>query len=146
MTYEIRNSLPDDGERLVEIWRSSVSETHSFVSTADMAAIDAEVRRYLPHSSVALALSDRGEAIGFMGLAGDRLESLFVAGDWRGRSVGRCLVNYAKQKRQILRTKVNEQNRLALGFYERVGFKVCGRSPDDECGRPYPLLHLIWKT
>ena len=27
-------------------------------------------------------------------------------------------------------------------FYERLGFVVRGRSPTDDAGRPYPLLHL----
>jgi putative acetyltransferase len=29
-----------------------------------------------------------------------------------------------------------------VGFYERLGFKRIGRSPLDDAGRPYPLLHL----
>lgn len=37
---------------------------------------------------------------------------------------------------------VNEQNTQAVGFYARAGFTVTGRSPVDDEGRPYPLLHL----
>ncbi|MGY0625916.1 MAG: GNAT family N-acetyltransferase, partial [Paraglaciecola chathamensis] len=37
---------------------------------------------------------------------------------------------------------VNEQNPKALGFYQRIGFKVVGRSELDGQGKPYPLLHL----
>jgi putative acetyltransferase len=37
---------------------------------------------------------------------------------------------------------VNEQNAAALGFYEALGFEVVARSPLDDTGRPYPLLHM----
>ena len=37
---------------------------------------------------------------------------------------------------------VNEQNRQAVGFYERMGFVVLRRTPTDEDGRPYPLLYM----
>jgi putative acetyltransferase len=41
-----------------------------------------------------------------------------------------------------LTVDVNEQNGAALGFYEALGFEVVDRSPVDEDGRPFPLLHL----
>ena len=37
---------------------------------------------------------------------------------------------------------VNEQNPLALGFYESKGFHIVGRDDRDEAGRPFPILHL----
>ena len=36
----------------------------------------------------------------------------------------------------------NEQNEQAVGFYLHMGFKVSGRSPVDDFGKPYPLLHM----
>ena len=41
-----------------------------------------------------------------------------------------------------LTVDVNEQNPAAVGFYEAVGFAVVGRSPLDDAGRPFPLLHM----
>ena len=37
---------------------------------------------------------------------------------------------------------VNEQNPQARGFYEHMGFQVCGRSETDEQGAPYPILYM----
>ena len=37
---------------------------------------------------------------------------------------------------------MNEQNVAARGFYEALGFAVVGRSPMDDTGRPYPILHM----
>ena len=42
----------------------------------------------------------------------------------------------------VLTVNVNEQNASGAGFYQRLGFEVIGRSPVDDAGRPYPLLHL----
>ena len=37
---------------------------------------------------------------------------------------------------------VNEQNPLARGFYEHMGFEVYKRTEYDEQGSPYPLLYM----
>ena len=37
---------------------------------------------------------------------------------------------------------VNEQNPLAKGFYEHMGFEVYKRTELDEQGNPYPLLYM----
>ena len=36
----------------------------------------------------------------------------------------------------------DEQNPAACGFYRALGFVVVGRSPVDDDGRPFPLLHM----
>ncbi|MEN0678671.1 GNAT family N-acetyltransferase, partial [Plesiomonas shigelloides] len=40
------------------------------------------------------------------------------------------------------KVEVNEQNPLAVGFYEHMGFKVISRSPVDDMGKPFPILHM----
>ena len=37
---------------------------------------------------------------------------------------------------------VNEQNPVAIGFYEHMGFHVYKRTDLDEQGKPYPLLYM----
>jgi ribosomal protein S18 acetylase RimI-like enzyme len=52
-------------------------------------------------------------------------------------------VAHAQQLRDgDLTVDVNEQNPAARGFYEALGFVVVGRSPLDEGGRPFPVLHM----
>ena len=67
---------------------------------------------------------------------------LFVSPDYVNNGVGRALTKYAIAKQQATKVDVNEQNPKALGFYQRIGFKVVGRSELDGQGKPYPLLHL----
>ncbi|MGF6173821.1 ribosomal protein S18 acetylase RimI-like enzyme [Ensifer sp. 4252] len=56
--------------------------------------------------------------------------------------VGRALVEHAVALHPVLTVDVNEQNLSGAGFYARLGFETTGRSPVDDDGRPYPLLHL----
>ena len=75
-------------------------------------------------------------------MAGNKMESLFLAPDFLRRGWGRRLVQHAQELYGELMVDVNEQNQAARAFYEACGFVVEGRSDLDDEGRPYPLLHL----
>ena len=81
--------------------------------------------------------------IGFLGVAGDTIEGLFVDPDHRGRGAGKALIAHAQHLAGgALAVDVNEQNDAARQFYESQGFVVIGRSATDSGGRPFPLLHM----
>jgi putative acetyltransferase len=138
----IRASEPRDGERVVEIWRDAVDATHDFLTPADRAAIEEEVRGFLPSAPLSLWVDEQDRPLGFMLLSGDHIEALFVDPACHGRGIGRSLIDHALRQHPALTTDVNEQNAQAMGFYERIGFNPTGRSPTDSEGRPYPLIHL----
>jgi len=133
-----------DSKMLVEVWRSSVAATHSFVSQADLAAIDEEVQALLPGLPLHVALDPSGRPIGFIGFSEASIDSLFIDGNWQRLGIGRQLLEIAMEGRESLATIVNEDNRQAVGFYRYMGFEVTGRSANDEEGRPYPILHMKW--
>ncbi|AYV49429.1 acetyltransferase [Caulobacter flavus] len=137
-----RQSFPDDGDRVVEIWRRAVDATHDFLSPEDRAAIEEEVKGFLSTAPMWLAVDEADVAVAFMLLEGAHMQALFVDPDHRGTGVGRNLVTLALATQPTLTTDVNEQNAQAVGFYERMGFVVTGRSPTDGQGRGYPLVHL----
>jgi putative acetyltransferase len=139
---KLRASTPADGERVVQIWRDAVDATHDFLSIEDRAAIDAQVQTFLPQAPLWLAVDDQDRTIGFMGLSGSHIDSLFIDPAHRRTGVGRRLVGQALGLNSILTTDVNEQNDQAVGFYRRLGFVPTGRSSTDDQGRPYPLIHL----
>lgn len=141
--FFIRASRPDDGNRVVEIWRAAVDATHDFLRPEDRQAIGVEVRAYLPQAPLWLAVDVNDDPVGFMGLTADEMDSLFVCPDWHGRGVGRALVMHALTLRSTLTSTVNEQNHGARAFYLRLGFVETGRSERDDQGRPYPLVHLM---
>jgi putative acetyltransferase len=141
----IRRARSDDVEVLAALWERSVRATHDFLTDADIEALRPDVHEALAGEAMELwVLAGDGDAPeGFMGLAGDDIAALFLDPARRGRGGGRRLVEHAQALRGgDLTVDVNEQNATAVGFYEAIGFVVVGRSPVDDAGRPFPLLHM----
>lgn len=133
---------PDEYPRLVAIWRSAVDATHDFLAAEDRDALEARLASdYLPQVDLYVAERE-GRPVGFAGVSDEKLEMLFVDAVERGRGVGSALLSYVVGQRGVAAVDVNEQNPQAVDFYRRRGFREVGRSPLDDQGRPYPLLHL----
>lgn len=130
-------------EQLLTVWEGAVRATHLFLSDAEIAAI----RQYVPQAlreipHLIVVKNDSHAPLGFMGIAGRRLEMLFIAQDARGKGLGKALLNYGIEHYKVNDLAVNEQNPLAKGFYEHMGFRVYKRTAHDEQGNPYPLLYM----
>src|SRR5262245_21311810 len=140
----IRRVIPTDREVLLAVWLRSVRATHTFVSEKDIQAMIPQVRDYLASSAPAfwVLCEDSGAIMGFMGMSGSKMESLFLAPEFHRRGAGRRLVRHTQALHGELTVDVNEQNAAARAFYEACGFVVEGRSELDDQGRPYPLLHM----
>jgi putative acetyltransferase len=141
---QIRRATPEDRGVLFDVWLRSVEATHTFVSDADIQAFKPLVREYLASNETTfwILCDGDGAVAGFMGMAGPKMESLFLAPEFHRCGGGRRLVEHARTLHRDLTVDVNEQNAAAVGFYQACGFVVEGRSELDETGRPYPLLHM----
>ncbi|RQO34026.1 acetyltransferase [Herminiimonas sp. KBW02] len=132
---------------LTEIWEQSVRATHDFLSEADIQDLKPKVLNdYLPLMALRAYRDDDGNLQGFIGALNGKIEMLFIAPDSRGRGIGKALVRYAVDIMGAHALDVNEQNPQALGFYQRMGFQVTGRSAADGQGHPFPLLHMTLAT
>ena len=139
----IRPSRPDDADRLFQIWHDAVTATHDFVSPEHRSEIADIVRdQYLPNAPLWVIVDDQDRPLGFMGMTGAMMDSLFIYPAQAGRGLGRAMVDHARSLAADLHVDVNEQNHAAVAFYRHLGFRQIGRSPTDDSGRPYPLLHL----
>jgi putative acetyltransferase len=138
----IRRSRPDEGARIIEIWRGGVDATHDFLTPDDRLAIDEMVCGFLPHAPLRVAVDKNDYALALMLIDEGHMEALFVDPARRGTGIGAALVKHGLTLHPKMTTDVNEQNDQAVRFYERMGFKQTGRSPIDGQGRPYPLIHL----
>jgi len=139
----IRASRPDEVERLFEIWQAAVAATHDFVAPEDLELFARIVRdEYLPNAAFWVVTDEADRALGFLGLSGSKVDSLFIYPAHGGRGLGTALMDHAGTLASDLSVDVNEQNAAAVAFYRRLGFHQVGRSPLDDTGRPYPILHL----
>ena len=140
---EIKERSPLLIEQLLKVWESSVKATHLFLSDNEINNIKQYVLLALKDIPVlVVAENEDGVPVGFMGISGQMLEMLFIANENRGQSMGKQLLQYGIKKYLVNKLAVNEQNPLAKGFYEHMGFTVYKRSELDEQGNPYPLLYM----
>ena len=145
---EIRQIAPADRDQaltaaLLAVWEASVRATHTFLSDSEIRQIAGYVPQALREVPLLAAAYDaEGEATGFLGADGEKLEMLFLAPDHQGRGLGRQLLTYGMERWGVRCLDVNEQNPQARGFYEHMGFRVTGRSETDGQGQPYPILSM----
>jgi len=139
----IRQARPDELGILLDIWLRAVRATHTFLTEGDVQFYLPLVRDLaLPALELWVLVMEDDVPVGFMGLAGSKLEALFLAPEIHRQGGGRRLVEHARRLKGSLTVDVNEQNAGAVRFYEACGFVREGRSDVDSTGRPFPLLHL----
>ena len=164
----IRPATAQDVDRLVDIWREAVLATHmGFLSKEHFREIEDIVQRvYLPQNVHMFYVAEIAEKVvpsgdeepnnavvaGFIGWTANRVDALFVHPEFFGKRVGTRLLNaVAKtirsengqtEKSCVLQLDCNEGNTTAQNFYKSRGFRVVGRSEEDDDGRPYPMLHM----
>ena len=139
----VRKADGSDRDTLLAIWLRSVRATHTLLTEEHIQSLVPVVRdEALLQLEIWVLCCAAGNAVGFIGLSGSRVETLFIAPEWCGHGGGTLLLEKARRLKGAHSVDVNEQNREALRFYLTRGFKIVGRSPVDAQGNPFPLLHL----
>lgn len=130
-------------QQLLLVWESSVKATHLFLSEKEIK----NIKQYVPQALMGVQRliiieNETHVPVGFMGVNNQHLEMLFVADTERGKGYGKKLLNYGIKNYSVNNLAVNEQNPLAKGFYEYMGFETYKKTTHDEQGNPYPLLYM----
>ena len=120
---------------IVQLWQANVKVTHTFLTEQEIQ----NIKQYIPQAvehvpHLCIALSEKGELLGFIGVADQRLEMLFIQVNARGQGIGKQLLRYAIKNFDVNELTVNEQNPQAIGFYEHLGFVTYKRTDLDEGG------------
>ena len=126
---------------IIEVWELSVRATHHFLPEDYLQAIKKMLPDILPQVDIFVFL-DRNKVKGFLGVAQQKIEMLFIHPDSRGKGIGKVLAQFAIRELEAHEVDVNEQNQQATGFYKHLGFVGTGRSETDGMGKPFPLLHM----
>lgn len=144
MSIKLRRSTSADVARLMEVWEASVKATHDFLAKEDIQFFKSAIAEHkvFGQADITCAVTTDDVVIGFVGVAGDSLEMLFIDPEYRGVGIGKMLTLYAIHDCAVRKVDVNEQNLQAVGFYERMGFVTKSRSDVDGMGKPFPLLQM----
>ncbi|WP_299495266.1 GNAT family N-acetyltransferase [uncultured Shewanella sp.] len=140
----VDNVFPEDYAEMLNVWENSVRATHDFITEDDIAFFKPIIiEQAFPAVTLKCVKNGKGAILGFMGIHDAKVEMLFILNEARGQGVGKVLLQHAIKHLGASKVDVNEQNPLAVGFYEHMGFKVVSRSPLDDMGKPFPILHMM---
>lgn len=133
----------EDYPELLAVWENSVRATHDFITEDDIAFFKPIIiEQAFPNVTLKCIKDENKTILGFVGVHECKIEMLFILNSARGKGIGKALLNFAVEQLAANKVDVNEQNPLAVGFYQHMGFKVTSRSPLDDMGKPFPILHM----
>lgn len=140
---EETNLNPQLVKDLLTVWESSVKATHLFLTDNEIQ----KIKKVIPEAiggvqHLIVIENDNGDPVGFMGINDRMLEMLFISNQYRGKGLGKRLLDYGMHQYSIDQLGVNEQNPLARGFYEHMEFEVYKRTEFDEQGNHFPFLYM----
>lgn len=127
---------------LVELWKTSVRESHHFLGTDDIENLIPFVHDSIQDIEHLIVLYQKEKTIAFIGIENQKIEMLFVAPDNFGQGFGKTLINIAIKDYHAIYIDVNELNQTAENFYKHIGFQTFERTNTDEQGNPFPILKM----
>lgn len=133
---------PELRQQMLDVWERSVLATHDFLKPEDFKEIKELVATIDFSGFEVYCLMQEDKVRGFLGVADQKLEMLFLDPTSIGKGNGKKLLQFAVEKLNANKLDVNEQNSQAFAFYQKNGFKVYGRTDKDDQGRNYPLLRM----
>jgi putative acetyltransferase len=130
----IRIHRETDLEEMVRIWYETSITAHPFVPATFWASYKSAMKeKYLPLAEN-YVFEQEGKVTGFISLAGEKVCALFVAPEAQGKGEGKALLEHAKALKGKLSLKVYRDNRKAIIFYEKSGFRAAGEETDNYTG------------
>ena len=147
-TIEIRTvsrRTSDSIAQLAGLWNDSVRATHHFLTEDNIRQLQPYVIEGLKTIPVLSVATVGNSIVGFIGIAGKKIEMLFVSSCCINKGIGRELVKWGQRKYGIRYIDVNEQNEHAVAVYRHWGFSVYERTGIDEQGNPFPILKMELK-
>lgn len=128
--------------QLLNVWENSVRATHHFLAPTDIDDYKQLLTTTDFNSFSVHCLLVNNVVMGFIGIAGHKIEMLFLSPAYIGKGCGTKLVDFAVEHYAANEVDVNEQNENALLFYKKYGFVTYDRTELDGAGKPYPILKM----
>jgi putative acetyltransferase len=140
---KIEKYIDNQREQLLMVWEKSVLATHNFLKPEDFRSIKEAVHTIDFNVFDVYCLTENSKLLGFLGVADQKVEMLFLSPECFGQGLGKKLMDFAIHELKADKVDVNEQNLKAVRFYEKFGFKTYERTDKDDQGKEYPLLRMM---
>ena len=138
----IRKPNNDDVDRIAQIWLEVNTKTHDFIPEKYWIEQYDAVKQMLSQSEVYI-YEENGEILGFVGLADEYIEGIFVAILSQSRGIGKQLLDFIKGIKKELSLSVYQKNERAMKFYQRENFIIKSKNIDENTGEQENLM--LWK-
>ena len=136
----IRELRKADINSVAEIWLDTNRKAHAFIPASYWERNFTAVKEMLPQAEVYEYETETGIQ-GFLGLNGEYIEGIFVSEEAQLHGIGKCLLDYAKNRKPALRVNVYQKHMRAIHFYQREGFQIQREGLDAATGEPdYEML------
>ena len=131
-----------DINRVADIWLDTNLKAHSFISAQYWESNYELVKEMLSQAEV-YVYEDGQKIQGFIGLSDKYIEGIFVSEKMQSQGIGKLLLNYIKDKKDVLRLNVYQKNTRAIHFYQREGFEIQCEGLDEATGEKDYVM--IWQ-
>lgn len=138
----IRALQKADINRVVDIWLDTNLKAHSFISAQYWESNYELVKEMLSQAEVYVYEDDQ-KIQGFIGLSDKYVEGIFVSKKMQSQGIGKLLLNYIQDRKDVLRLNVYQKNIRAIHFYQREGFEIQCEGLDEATGEKDYVM--IWQ-
>ncbi len=139
----IRKNNKEDINTLVNLWYQTSVKAHNFVNRDYWKAAEDDMRqKYIPMSET-YVIEEDNQVHGFVSMLDNYLAAIFVDHRFQSRGYGKELLNYIKEKRDIIKLKVFKKNTRACDFYLKNDFVIKEELRDDELNEIEYLM--VWE-
>jgi putative acetyltransferase len=140
--FEIKPYTDQYNEQVLTVWENSVLATHDFLTKTEFESIKQLVKEINFNDFQVFCMTNKDLVLGFVGVADQKIEMLFLDPKYFGKGLGKDLLIFAVKILKADQLDVNEQNENALKFYQKFGFEIYERTEKDDQGRNYPVLRM----
>ena len=138
----IRSLQKADINRVADIWLDTNLKAHSFISAQYWESNYELVKEMLSQAEV-YVYEDGQKIQGFIGLSDKYIEGIFVSEKMQSQGIGKLLLNYIKDRKDVLHLNVYQKNIRAIHFYQREGFEIQCEGLDEVTGEKDYVM--IWQ-
>ena len=126
----IRRFEKKDINTVMQIWKNENIKAHKFILKEYWEGNYNFVKETLPNTEIYVYII-KEKIVGFVGLANNYIEGIFVDTNNQCNGIGTSLLNKVKESRNNLTLNVYKKNINAISFSKKNGFVITSKNIDN---------------